>query len=190
MAQSADNIHVGPARIFIGVTNPATGTPPTWMTHTAGVPTPGTEVGYTEGDAIFRLASEKTEIMAEQASGPVGVFETVERVEVEFTAQERVYETLRAAFENAGTVNDANRMGFYGGGQQRTVRTQSVFISSPRPNQAGKYEISVIYKAYNMSGYETAYRKGGAATYRLVLRGLADTSRSVGDQLYQHYIEK
>jgi hypothetical protein len=190
MAQIADNVHVGPARIFLGITNPASSIPPTWMTHTAGVPTPGTEVGYTDGDAVFRKSKETFEVNAEQALGPIAVGLTREVVEVEFVALERVYLTLQAAMDNVGTVNDATRMGFFGGGLQYALRTQTVFLSSPRPNQAGKYEISVIYKAYNVSPYEIGYRKGGASSLRMILRGLMDTSRVVGDQLFQHYIEK
>ena len=190
MAMSAENIHVGPGRIFLNVTNPATGTPPTWMPHTAGVPTPGTEIGYTEGDLILRKTKETFEVNPEQALGPVMTVVTREIVEVEFTALERVYDTLRAGFDNVGTVNDANRMAFYTGGAPFPLRTQSVFISSLRPNQAGKYEITVIYRAYNVAGYEIAYRKGGASSYRMTLRGLFDTTRTIGDQLMQHYIEK
>lgn len=191
MAQVAENVHTGPGRIFLGVTNPATGNPPTAMAHTAGVPTPGVEVGFTEGDMIFRKVKETGEINAEQAMGPIGVYLTAERVEVEFTALERVYSTLQAAFDNtAGQSHPAGRMLFWGGGSQYPIRTQSVFISSARPNQAGKYEISVIYKAYNVSGYEIAYRKAGASSFRITLRGLFDTSRAVGDQLYQHAIEE
>lgn len=189
MALEASNVHAGPARIFLGVTNPATGTPPTWMAHTAGVPTPGTEVGYTQGDAVFRKNKTTGQINAEQATGPIGVYLTEEIVEVEFTAIERVYNTLRAGMDNIGTIDDGTRMGFYSGGSQYTIRTQTVFLSSPRPNHAGRYEISVIYKAFNVTGYEIAYRKS-ESSFRITLRGLFDTSRSVGDQLFQHSIEK
>src|SRR4051794_16914563 len=112
MAQDASNVHVGPGRLFLGVTNPASSIPPTWMPHTAGVPTPGTEIGYTTGDMIFRKVKETGEIVAEQAMGPIGVYMTSERVECEFEALERVYATLQAAFDNTGTVNDVTRMGF------------------------------------------------------------------------------
>jgi hypothetical protein len=190
MALNAANVHVGPARIFMGVTNPATGNPPTAMAHTLGVPTPGVEVGFTEGDAIFRKTKETGEIMAEQAMGPIGVYLTREVVEIEFTALERVFSTLQAAFDNTGSVNTGGRMLFWGGGSQYSIRTQTVFMSSLRPNQASKYEISVLYRAYNVSGYEIAYRKSGASSFRITLRGLFDTTRTIGDQLYQHYIEE
>ena len=37
MALAPGKIHLGPARIFAGVTAATTGTPPTYTTHTAGV---------------------------------------------------------------------------------------------------------------------------------------------------------
>jgi hypothetical protein len=190
MSQDALNVHNGPARIWLGMTAPASGIPPTWALHTAGVPATGTEVGFTDGDAVFRKNKTTFEINAEQAMGPIAVGLSGEIVEVEFTALERVYTTLQAGFDNAGTVNDVTRMGFYGGGMQYPIRTQTVFMSSLRPNQAGKYEISMIYKAYNTSGIETSYRKGAGSMVKMVLRGLQDTTRSVGDQLYQFSIEK
>lgn len=189
MALNADNVHVGPARIFLGVTAPATGTPPDDVTHTAGVPADGTEVGFTRGDAVFAKNTEKVEIEAEQSYTPIMVFPTREIVEVRFTAMERVYNALRAAFDNVGYDLDANRVKFYSGGQTFTLRTQTVCMTSARPNQAGLYEISFIYKAYSVTGYETPYRKSDASLYEVTLRGILDTSRDVGDQAYQHYIE-
>lgn len=191
MAQDATNVHYGPARMFFGVTNPASSIPPTPMPHTAGVPTPGTEVGFTTGDTTFRKTKDIEEIRAEQALGPIASYITGEVVEVEFDALERVYASLQAAFDNTGTVNDANRMMFFGGGLAYTLRTQSFFFSSLRPNQAGKYEIGVIYRAFSVTGYEIGYRKaGGASLYHITLRGLEDTTRVAGDRLYQYYIEK
>jgi hypothetical protein len=190
MALVADNVHHGPARVWLGVTNPASALPPTWMGHTAGVPATGTEVGYTEGDTIFRKGKTTVDINAEQANGPIKVLWTGEIVEAEFLAMERTYNTLRAAFDNTGTVDDVTRMGFYGGGSQATLRSQTVFLSSPRPDFVGKYEISVIYKAVSVTGYEAPYRKSAASTYRVILRGIFDTTRVIGDQLYQHSIEK
>jgi hypothetical protein len=190
MSLVAENIHVGPMRIFLDVTNPATGLPPTAHPHTAGVPTPGVEIGYTEGDATFRKNKETFEINAEQATGPVGVGLVREIVEIEFTALEKTYRGLQTAFDNSGSSHPAGRMIFYGGGSTFPIKTQSVFFSSLRPNQAGKYETATIYKAYNVAGYETTFRKSAASMFRITLRGLSDSSRALGDQMYQYVIEE
>src|SRR4051812_29625074 len=115
MAQNPANIHIGAGRIFLGVTNPATGTPPTLMTHTAGVPATGTEVGYTQDAATFTYKQNKQEVTAEQSLNPVDVFVTDEECMIEFTAMEHVYNTLKAAFDSVGTISDGSKDLFYGG---------------------------------------------------------------------------
>lgn len=190
MAQNAGNIHQGPCRIFIGVTAPATGTPPTRMAHTAGVPATGTEVGHTEGDAVFTYKQSMTEMRSEQALGPIDAFVTDEMAQVTFLAMERVYATLKLAMNSTGNLDDANATLFYGGGTALSVFTQAIMISSPLRTNIAKFEVSVLYKAYSVDGYEIAYSRGRVSTYRITLKGLADTSRSVGDQLFQHYREK
>lgn len=191
MALTPDNVHVGPVRIFVNCTKPVTGDPPTKIAHTAGVPTPGDEVGYTEGDAVFSAKQAKTEINAEQSLDPIGAFVSSEVVQVTFTAMERTYKTLQQVFGNFKSATSGTEHLFYGGGAAvaQGVRTTCVVLTSPRPNQAGLFEVSVIYRAYEVEGYETAYRKSAPSTYKVTLKGLPDTTRVQNDQMFQHYIE-
>jgi hypothetical protein len=192
MALSNANIHIGAARIFLGVTNPASGTPPTLMTHTDGVPATGTEVGYTEGPTKFTYRQNKQEVTAEQSLNPVDVFVTDEEIMIEFTAMEHVYNTLKAAFDNVGTVDDGSKSLFYGGDGSGLVNvtTQSVMLSSRRRDATTKFEILVIYKVYNMQGMEIPYARTEAAKYTIQLKGLVDTARNAGDRLFQWHREK
>lgn len=192
MAQDNTEVHFGPGRIFLGAPAPASGLPPTWAPHTAGVPDGGgTEVGFTIGDLAFKVGKATNDITAEQVMGAIDIQRTDEMVSVEFEALQRDYVTLKAAFDTAGgSVNDVNRVGFYGGGQAIPLQSQTVFVSSLRPHQAGKFEISMIYRAVSVTGYEIAYKKSGASTYKVTMRGLFDTTRVDGDRLYQHYMEK
>jgi hypothetical protein len=190
VAQDERNIHIGGGRIWLGVTAPASGVPPTLMGHTSGVPATGTEVGHTEGNATFTYRATKELIPSEQALGAVGAFVTDELVSLAFRAQERVYQALRAAFDAIGTVTDASKDLFFGGGQTISPLTQAIMLTSPRRDVAAKWEVLVIYKAVNMEGVEIAYGKANRSTYQITLRGLADTSRVIGDQLFQWYREK
>lgn len=190
MAQSESNIHIGAGRIWLGVTAPASGAPPTLMGHTNGVPATGTEVGHTEGNAVFTYKPTKDTIPSEQALSVVGVFTTDEMCQLTFKAQERVYQVLRAAFDSIGTVSDGSKDLFYGGGLTITPLTQAIMLSSARRDIAAKYEVLVIYKAVNMEGVEISYGKATRSTYQITLRGLADTTRTIGDQLFQWYREK
>src|SRR5262245_2295281 len=115
MAQNPVNIHIGAARIFLGVTAPATGTPPTKLTHVDGVPATGTEVGYTRDASTFTYKQNKQEVVAEQSLNPVDVFVTTEEAQIEFTAMEHVYVTLKTAFDNIGAQQDVSGILFYAG---------------------------------------------------------------------------
>jgi hypothetical protein len=191
MAQSASNIHVGPMRIWVGVTNPTSGTPPTLMTHTAGVPATGTEVGYTEGDGVFEYVLSKEEIDAEQALAPVDVFVKDEMVHLTVNLQEANYTALKAAFDSGvGNVDDGSKTLFYSGGNVPTAMTLSVFFSSVRRDAPTKYFIGVIYKAYSPKGFNFAASKTKKSVYPVELRGILDTTRNAGDQLYQFFREK
>lgn len=191
MSQDATKIHQGPMRIFVGVTNPTSGTPPTLMTHTAGVPSPGTEVGYTEGDGVFEYVLTKQEIDAEQALAPVDIAVTDEMVHLTFSMQEANYTALKAAFDSGvGNVDDGSKTLFYSGGNVPTPMTLSVFFSSVRRDAPTKYFVGLMYKAYSPKGFNFAASKTKKSVYPVELRGILDTSRNAGDQLYQFFREK
>lgn len=192
MAQSPSNIHIGAARLFLGVTAPATGTPPTLMTHTDGVPATGTEAGYTQDAATFTYKQNKQEVTAEQSLNPVDVFVLNEEISIEFTAMEHVYNTLKTAFDNVGTVDDVNKSLFYGGDGAGlvSVTTQSVMLSSRIRTAPTKFEILVLYRVYNMEGIIMPYARTTPAVYKIMLKGLVDTTRNAGDRSFQWFKEK
>lgn len=192
MAQDAAKIHVAPARIFIGTTAPATGAPPTWATHTNGVPADGTEVGFTLGDAVFTWNTDKADIEGEQALGVIDQFITKENAQLEFEAQERTYLLLKAAFDNIGSIDDGTRTGFYGGGGGTILNIQytTVFLSSQIRNLTNKYEILFMYKTVSMSGMVLTYSRTKPSTYKITLRGLPLSTRTQGDQIFQFSREK
>jgi hypothetical protein len=192
MAQSAANIHVGPGRIWTGVTAPASGAPPTWMTHTAGVPATGTEIGFTASDSTFTWNTEKSDIEAEQAIGVVDQFISKESAQLEFEALEREYNLLKACFDNIGNVNDVTRMGFYGGGGGTILNITyvTVCLTSQIRNLTGKYEVLVMYKAVSMNAMVLTWSRTKPSSYKVTLRGLPDTTRTAGDQIFQFSREK
>src|SRR4051812_40778412 len=111
MPLDAEQIHIAPARIYVGTTAPATGDPPTWAPHTNGLPGTGVDVGFTLGDAVFSWKPVMTDVPAEQSLGIVDIFISEETAQLEFEAQQRTYELLKAAFNNIGTVDDVTRTG-------------------------------------------------------------------------------
>lgn len=187
-----NRIHIGAAHIFIDVTAPATGDPPNKTPHVSGVPTSGTEVGYTQGTSTFTYKQTKQEIDAEQSLNPVGVFTTTEECMLEFTAMEHTYETLKAAFDNVGTSQTATEDLFYGGDSigLADVLTRTVVLTSRRRNASGKYVVLTVYNAYNPEGFVVGYGKTSVATYKMTMKGLVDGNRVEGDRLFQFYVER
>lgn len=192
MALQPNEIHVGPANIYIGVTAPASGTPPTWMTHTNGVPPDGTHVGATIGEATFTWTAEKEDINAEQVMGVLDQFITSQMGELTFEAEERNFALMSKTFDNIGSVNDGTRMGFYGGGGGTIIGIQyvTIFLSSLRRDIAGAYEIWVGYKCVSMDPMPLKYSRTGPSTYAVRFRCLPDTTRDEGDQIFQFSREK
>lgn len=192
MALNPNEIHIGPANIYIGVTAPATGAPPTWMTHTNGVPGTGTHVGATIDETVFTWTTEKEDLMAEQVMGVLDMYITGQGGELTFTAQERTLELMQKTFDNIGMVDDVTRMGFYGGGGGSIIQVQytCIFLSSLRRDLVGKYEILVLYKGVSTEPMPLTYSRTSPSTYECAFRALPDTDRDEGDQIFQFSREK
>lgn len=189
MAQDATKIHVGPGRIWFGVTAPATGNPPTLMTHTAGVPASGTEVGHTSGNSVITFQNVKSDILSEQSFGVVDTYPTTQSLEVTLTVQERVYAVLTKLFEGVGTVTDGSKDLFYAGGPI-TVPSFAVMLTSPLRTDNTKFEVFVGYRMQMAAPVTLTYSRTDVSMVAVTLRGTHDTSRNVGDQLFQWFREK
>lgn len=192
MAFNAARIHGNAARIFVGVTAPTTGLPPTLLSHTNGVPATGTEVGYTEDEANLRYKGEKNPIPAEQALANVDVMVVSEMAEIEVKVKEHTYATLQRAFDNVGTVSDGSKDLFYMGGGTSILapRTECVVLTSRQRNAPTKFIVYVLYKAFCETGFIVGYTRKKEAIYSLKFVGLADGARNDGDQLGQFFWEK
>ncbi len=200
MSQNASNIMAGPARIFIGtysgVVLPVSGSPPTLFQHTAGVPsglqTGFTEIGFTTGPTTFTYKATKVELVPEQSLMAVDVFTSDEMVSVAFNAYERTYIALRSAFDAVGQVSDANKDLYYAGNGTSilTPQTFGVFFSVVHRDNLNKYTYACLYKAYQPDGFKGAFEKKKETSYTITLKGLADLTRTIGDQGFQFVNEK
>lgn len=191
MAFTPNRIHVGPARIFTGVTNPASGAPPTFVAHTAGVPATGTEIGLTNGDTTFEYMATKGEIQAEQYYAGVDVFLQQESCKLSFTAQEMTVNALKAAFDAIGQFTDGTKEAFYAGsasGAFAALKTSVMITARQRINPA-KYLIILMYNAYPSKGLSVPFGRTKPAMSPVEFTGLADTSRTAGDAMFQWYYE-
>ena len=161
------------------------------MTHTAGVPATGTEVGLTDGPTVVRLKTVKKAINAEQSLAGVDVATIQEIAEIEFKCKEQTYAALQRAFDTVGTVTDGSKHLFYGGNGTAVLapRTEAVMFTSVQRNAPTKYIWTVIYKAFSEMGMEESFSREGETIYSVKMVGLADMTRNAGDQLYQTVFE-
>jgi hypothetical protein len=192
MAVTVSKIHVGPARVFAGVTAGATGTPPTYITHTAGVPGTGTDLGATTNDAIFTYQLVKKEINIEQELAPVDVFSSDEMASIEFECLEQTYVSLQTAFDIVGSETIAGGDAFWFGGGTAVLapRTQTIFLSSMQRNAPTKFILAVLYKAYSVDGIKLNASKQKPTTYKVKIQGLSDLTRNAGDRVGYFRFEK
>lgn len=193
MAQDATKIHVGAARIFLGTIAPTTGAPPTLTAHTSGVPSaPHTgfeDVGFTFEDTTWEYQPEVQDIKANEAFGTVDTYPSDQMGTLTFTAQERTYRTLQAAFGGIGSVDDGAKTLIYGGGVF-AVSSWVVILTSPRRDAPNKFEVLTIYKAQSVGGIRLPYSRVNPSRYQVQLRAIHDTGRTVGDQMFQLFREK
>ncbi len=196
MAIQSNEIHVGPADIFMDVTAPATapsqGTEPTWLAHNQGVPSSGTHVGATLGESVFTWESEKTDIEAEQVMGILDKFISQQNATLTFTAEERNYLLMKQTLDNIFSVNDSARMGFTGGGGGSIIPISytTIALTSGRRDIAGAFEVLVMYKCVSINAMPLTYSRTAPSTYAVSFQCLPDTTRTKGDQIFQFSREK
>lgn len=182
MALNPNQITVAPARIWVGGTAPVTGQ--FVSVNSQGVPsTGGTEVGFTNGPATVTVTGEVLEVMAEQALSAVRVLQTSEEATVNFTMKELGVQLIANILRDANysTVGQAKRV--TGGGGQ-CIDPQVVTLVALDPCLAF-YNVFVFYRAYLESDFAIPFAKAEETMIEVTLKGLSDTNRPTGDQLYQ-----
>jgi hypothetical protein len=191
MAFAPNAIHGGASRIFAGVTPGATGTPPTYIVHTDGVPGSGTELGLTQGDTIFTYVPTKKTIDSEPNLAPVAAMTIAEMAQIETTVMEQTYFTLQRAFDTVGSESVAGGHGFWfgGGASIMATRTECIMVTARQRVASTRFIIAVLYKAFSVEGFKLSFKKSGESVYRILLTGLADTARNDGDRLGYFRIE-
>ena len=206
MALNAANVRVGAGRLFMGTTPPAAGnaldlTP-------AGVPPSGTEVGLTEGEAVFTYEVTYFEVMAEQSLASVEVFATEEMAQIEFTMKEYIQANIEDFFVAmlATTVGAGGNPGpgggtdIYEGGRilgqaagAGEISLQAVVLVAPIPNTssvAQRYTYIMLYQAYQSEAAAARYTKSGDTLMKVTFKAIADLTRADTSTLFQIAVER
>ncbi len=202
MALTASNIRVGAGRIYLGTTPPAQGVS---LTINNGVPATGTEVGLTEGEAVFTYEVTYFEAMAEQSLASVAVFATEEAAQLEFTMKEysqaNINDFMAAMVQtaNVGAAGDATSMDIHEGGRilgiaagAGEVTLQAVTLVAPIPNTSGvdqRYTYVLLHQAYQSEAAAVRFTKAGDSLLKVTFKAIADLSRGDFGTLFQVGVE-
>ncbi len=206
MALNAANVRVGAGRVYMGTT------PPTAGQHInipgTGIPSTGTEVGLTEGEAVFTYEVTYFEVMAEQSLAAVEVFATEESAQLEFTMKEYVQANIEDFFvsmlatsvDAVPTTPGTPFVDIYEGGRilglaagAGEVTLQSVVLVAPIPNTssvAQRYTYIMLFQAYQSEAAAARYTKAGDTMLKVTMKAIADLTRADTSTLFQVAIER
>lgn len=191
----ATKIHQGPGKLWLNVAVPAAGT--RLAIDGTGQPTAGTPffAGATEGAATVILSPKLEQITADQVSAPIDVVMTGEAATVEITMKESdlaklKYFVAHGSFSSGtDTTLPPGAQGYeeisFGG--ILPIPKTSVAVISPRRDATGKFVVSQLYQAYQADAVQIPFQRGKETNYKVKFEGLADPSRSPGDQVGKLY---
>lgn len=192
MATNKAYVQIGQGDIWLGGTPPAAGGDPTDPTTSAlnsmltafTAPTSGgTAVGFTNGPAGLVFKPTYYMVETEQAFSEIMVVPTAEEASVDFTMLETSYlnlnKSMGQATSHVGAGFNANHVGGKG-----AVSTGMVVLNARKTTLVGYY-ILTVYQAYSMDGVSLNFERRKETMNKVVMRALADTTRPVGDQLFQ-----
>ncbi len=192
MALDATKIKAGPGHFYIDVTLP---TSPNPLALVSGAPATGTELGLTDGEAVFTYEVEYFEVMADQVLPPVAVFAQAEHARLEFTMKEYEATKVKAALQQpALTIDNVSAPKtdtFNIGGETFEVTLRSIVLVSRIPNTSPqRYTIIMLYKAYQSENLALRVTKSGESLMKTTFVGIADLTRNVGDTVGQLVIQR
>jgi len=187
MGLDASKIKVGPGRLYIDVTVPATGAA---LELSSGAPATGTELGLTDGEAVFTYEVEYFEVMADQSLSPVATFAQAEHARLEFTMKEFSFANVVAYLQQATDQGAGQLITF--GSDNITVCPRSITLVSAIPNCDGAtlYTVIMLYQAYQSEAASMRFTRAGETLMKSTWVGIADPTRDDGDTLGQLVVQQ
>lgn len=202
MPTDVTKIHLSPGDIWVTpdlTAAPAKGgdmqdpTSSSLMTFTAGFAAPSTTaspswryVGFTTGASVLNFRPTYYMVETEQAFAEVLVVPTAEEATMAFTMQEADYRNLALSMGQATTEVNAgapvNNAVFVGG--KSNVNLQCLSFLSQHRSGTG-YFVGTLYQCYSNDGASLNWERRAEMRNAVSMRTLADTTRPVGDQLFQ-----
>jgi hypothetical protein len=184
MGLDVDKLSIGPARLYVGGTNPASGA--VVSVDASGVPgNNGVEVGLTEGPATFHVAGDIREVFAEQALAPLRAVQESEEVTLTFTLKEIDFAKLQRYLRGSNFTSTPTHNNVTGGGNACISSFVADLVHWDVCDGVSIYTIIHLHKAFMNGPFDVSFSKGEESMVEVELKGLADVTRAAGDQVYQ-----
>ena len=172
--------NIGPATIYYGCTRPADRTP--IALGTGGVPTGGTDIGATQGEATFNYVPTVQGVEIEQVQGPVAPHLVSEQLTITFTMMERDYTKMAQALGMGTTLTDGGLNRVHLGGNTNVPTACWALVA--KSSDEDTYDVGLIYDGYVTLG-PIAWKRGEARGIQVTITAQAVSGRTVGDTLGQ-----
>lgn len=213
-------IQVGPGMLWYGVTKPADGATLLVSGNVSGAqdqrvygPIPvtisGTFVGSTIGESKISYKPTFVDINIETSTAKVEKVLNLEESHCTFAVAELTAENVQANLPGSywnqpvATLKTADTDPLMPGqtrhtitvGGLRLVNPQTIAFISPnrRIGLVGTGPFSYVYCGYNaigISGFDAPFSRGKETVYQVDYEMIADTARSIGDQLFQFCVRQ
>lgn len=186
------HIHQGPGDLWIiGGGAPADSATPQLTLAVDGTPDAtahpsSIHLGLTDSAITMTITPKIEDIMADQADGPVDRFLTnISEMAIEAELQQLDPTIMQNAipFGVYSTAGGYKQLTF--GGQPIPVAASApcVALIAPKRAVAGKYIVTVLFKATGMVGLSTTIGRAKKAIYKSQWKGLTDLTRAAGRQI-------
>ena len=198
-------IQVGPGMLWTGVNKPVDGAILQVSGQASGTndqrvygpmlfTASGTFIGSTIGESTISYKPTFVDIMIETSTAKVEKVLNTEEARVSFSVAELSSANLALAMPIATQSSDTDpysatqARNIIKVGGLRLVRPECIAFISPNRRIGAEGPFSYVFCGYNaisVDGFDAPFSRGRETVWRLTYEMIADTTRTIGDQLFQ-----
>lgn len=188
------NIFQGPADVYVGLTAPASALVPTADSNTLtldalGQPTSSTgfHAGLVEAPTMPTITEKNSEIEADQFETAVDLAHVSIEAEIDFNLMETNLSRIQQMFSNNSLVTYNSVTGAqvlqFGGVVNAAMNFTTICAIAQRRDNTAKFNYWFLYRAYLASALQLTWDRSKPSVWKCKFKGVADTSRVLGDEL-------
>jgi hypothetical protein len=190
---SSNNVLTGSAALYIAPLGTALPTFDPTASDADTIAMGWVQIGYTNAGHTFEYSPTLKDINVDEALSPIAVLKTAEMLKITAALSEATLANLNYAISGANFTDVAAGAGVAeiatitvgGAALGTTAAFQYYMVMIVGKNPFGHKRYVIAYKAYSTAKVSMAFKKDSEIMIPVEFTGLADTTRSVGDQLFR-----